>query len=64
MTNQTRPLTGPKRFSKTLPLKSFFDLKICVGISENGRQRASRRLLITLMSRAGLEPATHWLKAR
>ncbi len=32
-------------------------------INGNGRLAASRNLLILVVSRAGLEPATHWLKA-
>ncbi len=33
------------------------------GMKQYGRLVASRNLLILGMSRAGLEPATHWLKA-
>ncbi len=31
--------------------------------NRNGRHCASRNSLILVVSRAGLEPATHWLKA-
>ncbi len=30
---------------------------------KNGRRQASRNLFILMMSRDGLEPSTHWLKA-
>ena len=37
--------------------------KLKVGLNKYGLQVLTRNPLIRLVSRAGLEPATHWLKA-